>query len=312
MLESIVVGLVVAVVAQLGVARVGRAATDSLGGIDWVARLTSNSVSYFVCGLSALVMSLILVLFQEERPRETLQELNLLSKKIIAFALGVSTVAIGTKINSVVYGKGSEAGFALMAEEIPDLERNNTNPGVICKAVGENVRKIVSNAIDYNMYFCLSIACGVSSAGTNVIGADQSGEIVFSLSNCNLYLPLLAILFMMTITLLVNLVFTFLVSPGSGPDIVLNFKRELYLVLVLMSGFLALASYLTLPVEFFLDEKPHELKGPHLAYLCLLIALFALFGLLAVSELQVNHPGSIYSVIWSGSESEASGLLAGL
>ena len=120
-MESIVVGLVVAVVAQLGVARVGRAATDSLGGIDWVARLTSNSVSYFVCGLSALVMSLILVLFQEERPRETLQELNLLSKKIIAFALGVSTVAIGTRINSVVYGKGSEAGFALMAEEMPDL-----------------------------------------------------------------------------------------------------------------------------------------------------------------------------------------------
>ena len=174
------------------------------------------------------------------------------------------------------------------------------------------MRKIVSNTIDYNMYFCLSIACGVSSAGTNVIGADQSGEIVFSLSNCNLYLPLLAILFMMTIALLVNLVFTFLLSPSSGPDIVLNFKRELYLVLVLMSGFLALASYLALPVEFFLDEKPHELKGPHLAYLCLLIALFALFGLLAVSELQVNHPGSIYSVIWSGSESEASGLLAGL
>ena len=64
-LESTIVGLVVAVIAQLGISRVGRAATNSLGGIDWVARLTSNSASYFVCGLSSLVMSLILVLFEE-------------------------------------------------------------------------------------------------------------------------------------------------------------------------------------------------------------------------------------------------------
>ena len=91
--------------------------------------------------------------------------------------------------------------------------------------MGENVRKIVSNAIDYNMYFCLSIACGVSSAGTNVIGADQDGEIIFNLSNCNMYLPLMAVLFMMTISLLVNLVFTFVVSADNGSDIAMNLKR---------------------------------------------------------------------------------------
>ena len=34
--------------------------------------------------------------------------------------------------------------------------------------------------------------------------------------------------------------------------------------------------------------------------------------MLLASEVQVNHPRSIYSIIWSGSESEASGLLAGL
>jgi len=79
-----------------------------------------------------------------------------------------------------------------------------------------------------------------------------------------------------------------------------------------MSGFLALASYLSLPVEFFLEEQPNELKGPHLAYLCLLIALLALFALLVASELQVTHPRAMYSIIWGGSESEASGLLAGL
>jgi len=99
----------------------------------------------------------------------------MIGKRVVAFAFGVSTVAIGTKINSVIYGKGSEAGLALMGEELPQLERNNYNPAVICKAVGENIRKIVSNAIDYNMYFCLSIACGVSSAGINIIGADQNG-----------------------------------------------------------------------------------------------------------------------------------------
>ena len=80
-----------------------------------MARLTSNSVSYFVCGLSSLVMSFILIFFEDEKAKMDLDDLKYMSKKIIAFAFGVSTVAIGTKINSVIYGKGSEAGFALMA-----------------------------------------------------------------------------------------------------------------------------------------------------------------------------------------------------
>jgi Na+/H+-translocating membrane pyrophosphatase len=45
----------------------------------------------------------------------------MIGKKMVAFAFGVSTVAIGTKINSVIYGKGSEAGLALMGEELPQL-----------------------------------------------------------------------------------------------------------------------------------------------------------------------------------------------
>ena len=64
MVESIVVSLLVAVIAQIGVSRVGRASTDSLGGADWVTRLTSNAVSYIVCGISAPVLTLILVFSQ--------------------------------------------------------------------------------------------------------------------------------------------------------------------------------------------------------------------------------------------------------
>jgi hypothetical protein len=62
-----------------------------------------------------------------------------------------------------------------MAEMEPDVPRNHSNPAVICKALGENVRKIVSNATDYNMYLCMSVACGVSAGAMNIIGADQNG-----------------------------------------------------------------------------------------------------------------------------------------
>lgn len=65
--------------------------------------------------------------------------------------------------------------MSLIAELEPELERNHKNPAVICKAVGENVRKIVSNATDYNMYLCMSVACGVYSGGINIVGADQKG-----------------------------------------------------------------------------------------------------------------------------------------
>jgi Na+/H+-translocating membrane pyrophosphatase len=247
-LESAVVGLVVAIVAQLGISRIGKAAGVSLQDTDWIARLTSNFVAFFVCGLSSLIIALILIVPESEQIEMPLEEAKRISKKVLAFSFGVSTVAIGTKIISVIYGKGSEAGLALMGEELPDLARNHHNPAVICKAVGENIRKIVSNAIDYNMYFCLSMTCGISAAGINVVGADQEGEIIFSLSNCNLYLPLLAVLFTLTVILLVNLLFKFISNPSNGSEIALNFKREIYLVLILMSGFLALAAYLSLPV----------------------------------------------------------------
>lgn len=71
-------------------------------------------------------------------------------------------------------------------------------------------------------------------------------------------------------------------SPDSGDEAAIIFKREIYLILFFLTGFLALAAYLCLPVEFFLNELPHELKGPHLGYLILLISVFVMFGLMMV------------------------------
>ena len=68
------------------------------------------------------------------------------------------------------------------------------------------------------------------------------------------------------------------------------FRREVYVIIFFLIGFLALAAYLCLPVEFFLDEMPKELKSPYQAYLLLLIALIVMFGLMISAELQVNHP----------------------
>lgn len=130
------------------------------------------------------------------------------------------------------------------------------------------------------MYLCMSVAGAVIAGGLNVVGADQRGEIVFDLSGRNFYLPLLALLFLLAVSFLVSLAFLLLFHPTSGDEAALVFKREIYLIIILMSGFLALASYLSLPVEFFIKEEPNVLKNPSLAYLCLLIALFALFMLL--------------------------------
>jgi hypothetical protein len=118
---------------------------------------------------------------------------------------------------------------------------------VICKTVGENVRKVVSNALDYNMYLCVSLVCAVV-AGANVTGADQQGEIIFNNSMSNCYLPLIAFSFLLFFSLLASALSFVFINPDSGEEAALVFKRETYLVLFFMIGFLALAAYLCLPV----------------------------------------------------------------
>ena len=83
-------------------------------------------------------------------------------------------------------------------------------------------------------------------------------------------------------------------------------------MLVLSSGFLALASYLCLPVEFFLKESFGSLKSPVLAYLILLISVFAVFALLLIAEFQTNRPKFVESIINAGHSGAGQCILAGL
>ena len=119
------------------------------------------------------------------------------------------------------------------------------------------MRKIVSNALDYSMYLAVALACATSAGGMNIIGADQKGEIIFDYSIANIYLPLLALLFLFFFSLFANVLASLLLAPESGEDAAIVFKREVYIVLFFLSGFLALAAYLCLPVEFFLTELPN-------------------------------------------------------
>lgn len=130
------------------------------------------------------------------------------------------------------------------------------------------------------MYLAVALACATSAAGMNIIGADQKGEIIFDYSIYNIYLPLLAVLFLFFFSLLANVLTSVLLSPDTGDEAAIIFKREVYLILFFLSGFLALAAYLCLPVEFFLNEMPNELKAPYLGYLILLISLLVMFGLM--------------------------------
>lgn len=98
------------------------------------------------------------------------------------------------------------------------------------------------------MYLSVALACATSAAGMNIIGADQKGEIIFDYSIYNIYLPLLAVLFLLFFSLLANVITSLFLYPESGDEAAIIFKREIYLILFFLSGFLALAAYLTLPV----------------------------------------------------------------
>jgi len=62
----------------------------------------------------------------------------------------------------------------------------------------------------------MSLAGAVIAGGLNIIGADQHGEIVFDLSGRNFYLPLIGLLFLITISFVVSIVFLFLFHPTTG------------------------------------------------------------------------------------------------
>lgn len=94
----------------------GGAAVRSVEEVHWVGKLVSNFVAYGVCGVGILVMCCIFVFGREDQSRLDSEDIKNIGKKLIGFAFGVSTVAIGTKINSVLYGKGSESALSQIGE----------------------------------------------------------------------------------------------------------------------------------------------------------------------------------------------------
>jgi hypothetical protein len=105
------------------------------------------------------------------------------------------------------------------------MPRNDKSPLVICKAIGENLNKIVTHALDYNMYLSICLTGALACGGLNIVGADQNGEIIFDYSICNIYLPLIAISFILFFSMLVSIISYFLFSPDSGDECALIFKR---------------------------------------------------------------------------------------
>ncbi len=63
--EGIIVGIIVAVVAMIGLPRAAFAATDSLLAAHVTARNVSNFTAYFVTSLTTLMFGLILLFSQK-------------------------------------------------------------------------------------------------------------------------------------------------------------------------------------------------------------------------------------------------------
>ena len=134
--EGILVGIIVAVVAMIGLPRAAFAATDSLFSAHVTSRNVSNFTAYFVTSLTTLMFGLILLFSQKQGTIVDKESLKLLGRKLLAFAFGISTVAIGTKLLSVIYGKASEGAMSLISQHEPRLPRNHTNPVIVCKTAG--------------------------------------------------------------------------------------------------------------------------------------------------------------------------------
>lgn len=66
---------------------------------------------------TTLIFSLLLILSENGDGKMTKSEIRQLSRELFAFAFGISTAAIGTKINSVIYGKAAEGALPLLAQQ---------------------------------------------------------------------------------------------------------------------------------------------------------------------------------------------------
>lgn len=136
LLECIFIGVVVSLASQIGISRVSFAAIDSVFAAHVTSRNVSNFTAYFVTAFTTGIFSLLLLLSEGSGDTMSKEEIRQLGRELIAFAFGISTAAIGTKINSVVYGKASEGALPLLTQMLPRIPRNHTNPVIVCKAAG--------------------------------------------------------------------------------------------------------------------------------------------------------------------------------
>ncbi len=84
------------------------------------------------------------------------------------------------------------------------LKHDSRHPMVICKGIGETVNKSLSKSLDYLAFVPSIIAIAMKSAGMNIIGVDQKGEIIFELSSDNSFTPLLLIGFSLFFSILLS------------------------------------------------------------------------------------------------------------
>ena len=84
----------------------------------------------------------------------------------------------------------------------------------------------------------------MKAAGMNVIGVDQKGEIVFDLSSDNTYAPVLLVGFSLFFSILFSI---WKGSPENEAQVKTHFRLNIVGIFIFLSGFSALACYLTLP-----------------------------------------------------------------
>ncbi len=117
LIECILIGIVVSLVSQIGLSRVSFAAVDSVFAAHVTTRNVSNFTAYFVTSLTTLIFSLILILSEGQDPAQmSRDDIRQLGRELLAFSFGISTAAIGTKINSVIYGKSSEGALPILSQ----------------------------------------------------------------------------------------------------------------------------------------------------------------------------------------------------
>lgn len=76
------------------------------------------------------------------------------------------------------------------------------------------------------------------------MGVDQKGEIIFDISSDNCFAPVLLVGFSLFFSILLSL---WKGSPENETQVKMHFRINIVGIFILLSGFTALACYLTLP-----------------------------------------------------------------